>query len=201
MRPSTSLGSRTFAAGHIGPIASRSWGSRWPAGCVEPWRRLSNSLSAVATPRWAKPVAGWQASSEAGKPTTGSLATSLDWDNSIRRLPPMAESTSAPQPTGAEVDLGTDGAFATQALARTKNHPSLARRTDFAPTSRQEPYEVMLHVRICAGGRPQGRSLPRLIVLGIRSGIRSRYSAFVLGATRPRNDYEYHCAEYEYEYE
>jgi hypothetical protein len=27
--------------------------------------------------------------------------------------------------------------------------------------SRQEPYEVALHVRICAGGRPQGRSLPR----------------------------------------
>jgi len=26
---------------------------------------------------------------------------------------------------------------------------------------RQEPDAVMLHVRICAGGRPQGRSLPR----------------------------------------
>ncbi len=26
---------------------------------------------------------------------------------------------------------------------------------------REEPYEVVLHVRICAGGRPQGRSLPR----------------------------------------
>src|SRR5262249_23938313 len=25
-----------------------------------------------------------------------------------------------------------------------------------------EPYEVIPHVRICAGGRPQGRSLPRL---------------------------------------
>jgi hypothetical protein len=28
---------------------------------------------------------------------------------------------------------------------------------------RQEPYEVIPHVRICAGGRSQGRSLPRLI--------------------------------------
>jgi hypothetical protein len=27
---------------------------------------------------------------------------------------------------------------------------------------RQEPYEVIPHVRICAGGRSQGRSLPRL---------------------------------------
>ena len=26
---------------------------------------------------------------------------------------------------------------------------------------RQEPYAVVPHVRICAGGRPQGRSLPR----------------------------------------
>ena len=26
---------------------------------------------------------------------------------------------------------------------------------------RQEPYEVIPHVRICAGGRPKGRSLPR----------------------------------------
>jgi hypothetical protein len=28
---------------------------------------------------------------------------------------------------------------------------------------RQEPYEVIPHVRIRAGGRSQGRSLPRLI--------------------------------------
>ncbi len=32
---------------------------------------------------------------------------------------------------------------------------------DFAFDSRQEPYEVILHVRICAGGRRQRRSLPR----------------------------------------
>ena len=35
------------------------------------------------------------------------------------------------------------------------------READFAFDSRQEPYEVMLHVRICAGGRRQRRSLPR----------------------------------------
>jgi hypothetical protein len=29
---------------------------------------------------------------------------------------------------------------------------------------RQEPYEVIPHVRIRAGGRSQGRSLPRLIL-------------------------------------
>ncbi len=34
-------------------------------------------------------------------------------------------------------------------------------REAFALDSRQEPYEVMLHVRICAGGRRQRRSLPR----------------------------------------
>src|SRR5690349_9604857 len=34
-------------------------------------------------------------------------------------------------------------------------------RIDFALDSRQEPYEVILHVRICAGGRRQRRSLPR----------------------------------------
>ena len=32
---------------------------------------------------------------------------------------------------------------------------------DFALDSRQEPYEVILHVRICAGGRRKRRSLPR----------------------------------------
>ena len=31
----------------------------------------------------------------------------------------------------------------------------------FLDDLREEPYEVVLHVRICAGGRPQGRSLPR----------------------------------------
>ena len=33
---------------------------------------------------------------------------------------------------------------------------------------RQEPYEVIPHVRIRAGGRSQGRSLPRLIHLSPR---------------------------------
>ena len=37
----------------------------------------------------------------------------------------------------------------------------LIRTNDFALDSRQEPYEVILHVRICAGGRRQRRSLPR----------------------------------------
>ena len=37
----------------------------------------------------------------------------------------------------------------------------LIQTNDFALDSRQEPYEVMLHVRICAGGRRQRRSLPR----------------------------------------
>ena len=32
---------------------------------------------------------------------------------------------------------------------------------DVALDSRQEPYEVILHVRVCAGGGPQGPSLPR----------------------------------------
>ena len=35
------------------------------------------------------------------------------------------------------------------------------REAAFALDSRQEPYEVILHVRICAGGRRQRRSLPR----------------------------------------
>jgi hypothetical protein len=33
---------------------------------------------------------------------------------------------------------------------------------------RQEPYEVIPHVRIRAGGRSQGRSLPRLISFEFR---------------------------------
>ena len=32
---------------------------------------------------------------------------------------------------------------------------------DFALDLRQEPYEVILHVRVCAGGGPRGPSLPR----------------------------------------
>ena len=35
------------------------------------------------------------------------------------------------------------------------------RAVAFAPDSRQEPYEVILHVRICAGGGWQQPSLPR----------------------------------------
>ena len=31
----------------------------------------------------------------------------------------------------------------------------------FVTDPRQEPYEVVPHVRICAGGRPKGRFLPR----------------------------------------
>ena len=39
---------------------------------------------------------------------------------------------------------------------------------DSAPDSRQEPYEVILHVRICAGGRRQRRSLPQSSRIHIR---------------------------------
>jgi hypothetical protein len=38
-----------------------------------------------------------------------------------------------------------------------------------APDSRQEPDEIVLHVRICAGGRRQRRSLPRSPVWGRRA--------------------------------
>ena len=44
-----------------------------------------------------------------------------------------------------------------------RHHASYTRiqRNDFTLDSRQEPYEVILHVRICAGGRRQRRFLPQ----------------------------------------
>src|SRR5688500_11942715 len=39
---------------------------------------------------------------------------------------------------------------------------------------RQEPYEVIPHVRIRAGGRSQGRSLPRLTEIGGQTSEASR---------------------------
>ena len=62
------------------------------------------------------------------------------------------------------------------ALHRTPSRPKRktrglhgARENDFALDSRQEPYEVILHVRICAGGRRKRRSLPRYSLFGDES--------------------------------
>src|ERR1017187_1341861 len=48
------------------------------------------------------------------------------------------------------------------------NHASLAERPVRRPYPRQEPSALAVHAGICAGGRPQGRSLPRLIDMDIR---------------------------------
>jgi hypothetical protein len=66
-----------------------------------------------------------------------------------------------------------------QALPRTQSHNGMSigwnvygkyGECKFARPSdpREEPYEVVLHVRICAGGRRQRRSLPRFHVFGPR---------------------------------
>jgi hypothetical protein len=51
------------------------------------------------------------------------------------------------------------------------------RESDFAFDSRQEPYEVILHVRICAGGRRQRRFLPRYVEPGAFFGSKSKIHA------------------------
>lgn len=49
----------------------------------------------------------------------------------------------------------------TQCRTRRRHRGVAGVREAFALDSRQEPYEVVPHVRICAGGRWQQRSLPR----------------------------------------
>src|ERR1019366_6935113 len=44
------------------------------------------------------------------------------------------------------------------------HHASLAERPVRRPYPRQEPSALAVHAGICAGGRPQGRSLPRLFM-------------------------------------
>ena len=74
----------------------------------------------------------------------------------------LAVRASASQPARSPpLDVGTDATPRDASPPSTTNPPSLSHTNDFTPDSRQEPYEVILHVRICAGGRPQGRSLPR----------------------------------------
>jgi hypothetical protein len=65
---------------------------------------------------------------------------------------------------------------------------------DFALDLRQEPYEVILHVRVCAGGGPRGPSLPRfqfLIVPGGEAKLEQQkgselFSPFPLVLREPR---------------
>src|SRR5487761_1875670 len=48
------------------------------------------------------------------------------------------------------------------------HHASLAERPTRRPHPRQEPSALAAHAGICAGGRPQGRSLPRFVEFDIR---------------------------------
>lgn len=47
------------------------------------------------------------------------------------------------------------------------DYPIRIQTNDFALDLRQEPYEVMLHVRICAGDGWQQPFLPRCSLMGI----------------------------------
>src|SRR5439155_26945795 len=73
----------------------------------------------------------------------------------------LAPGAAAPQPAQTD-QLGTDGQDLTAVASTSPRDASLPggalRRQDL----RQEPSAVVPHAGICAGGRPQGRSLPRL---------------------------------------
>ena len=78
----------------------------------------------------------------------------------------LASSASPPQPTGRIVGPGNGCIVLRDSICPVLASSIRIPISDFALDSRQEPYEVILHVRICAGGRRQRRSLPRYISHG-----------------------------------
>src|SRR5439155_26834893 len=74
---------------------------------------------------------------------------------------------SAPQPASPP-DLGADGPTRSTVAPCRPDHASLAERPVRRQDPRQEPSAVVPLAGICAGGRPQGRSLPRMIDLDVQ---------------------------------
>ena len=92
----------------------------------------------------------------------------------------LAQAATAPQPAG-PVELGPDETDRESMATATTRDASLPGGALRRQNLRQEPSAVVPHAGICAGGRPQGRSLPRLV-----SPPRDRPIASRLGLpTRP----------------
>src|ERR1019366_5663993 len=68
------------------------------------------------------------------------------------------------------------------------HHASLAERSVRRPHPRQEPSAVVPLAGICPGGRPQGRSLPGMIDLDIRSFFDSIPHSLMLKAVSRHTD-------------
>ncbi len=107
---------------------------------------------------------GYDVSCKDTSPTTPCPATPTRSHPSAPRWHPggatLAQGAAAPQPAHTP-QLDTDGPHH-QTMATTRpTTASLPRRALRRQNPRQEPSAVIPHAGICAGGRPQGRSLPR----------------------------------------
>src|SRR6187549_133175 len=80
----------------------------------------------------------------------------------------LAQAATPPQPAG-PVELGPDDTDRESMATATTRDASLPGGALRRQNLRQEPSAVVPHAGICAGGRPRGRSLPRLFrqVLGL----------------------------------
>jgi Reverse transcriptase (RNA-dependent DNA polymerase) len=129
-------------------------------GCGPSWPTSKTSSNAVGSYPSPNRAVGWAASCEATTPTTPCLATATLPKPSGRGDTALDQRAPAPQPSP-RPHLGTD---ATPDTSLAPIHPHPARTTRSAlrrPHPRQEPSAVVPLAGICAGGRPQGRSLPR----------------------------------------
>ena len=73
----------------------------------------------------------------------------------------MVENAEATQSQNPQTNVGVARTPSTALAAKTEGDASLTESTTNRYHLRQEPDGVIPQVRICAGGRPKGRSLPR----------------------------------------
>src|SRR5512132_615988 len=84
----------------------------------------------------------------------------------------LAQAATPPQPAG-PVELGPDETDREPMATKTTRDASLPGGALRRQNLRQEPSAVVPHAGICAGGRPQGRSLPRRLAAAWASKIES----------------------------
>ena len=73
----------------------------------------------------------------------------------------MVQNAEASQPEDPQSNVGMVSASSTAMATEAEGDASLSESTTDRYHLRQEPDAVIPHVRICAGGCPKGRSLPR----------------------------------------